>query len=329
MTKQPLITVLSPVYGCRDCLEKMVARVRETFENTAFDWELLLVDDRGPDQPWDLICQLSEQDPRVRGVRLARNHGQHLAIWAGLEAARGDWVAVVDCDLQDDPGAILDLYERAISEQVDAVIVERGSWSDSWFRRFASNSFYKTVRLLGGVHLRNTGNFGLYSRQMVDALVMFREQEVFLPMMVALTGLKTTSYQLDRSDRAAGQSSYKLLTLIRLATAIIIRFSDRPLKLSVIVGLFFSLLSALISLVVLVAWVFGLFTVPGWTSTILSVWFLSGLIMATLGIHGFYLGRVFDEVKARPRIIVETTTPKASAVVQDIQASSVSKGRRT
>lgn len=314
--KRPLITVLSPVYGCRDCLEKLAERVRATFEGTDLDWELLLVDDRASDEPWEVICALSAQDPRVRGVRLARNHGQHLAIWAGLEAARGDWVAVVDCDLQDDPSVIPTLHAQASAEQVDAVIVERGTWSDSRFRRFASNAFYRTVAVLGGIRLKNTGNFGLYSRQMVNALVMYKEQEVFLPMMVALTGLKSTTFELDRSDRAAGQSSYNLRTLVRMAIAIIIRFSDRPLKLSVIIGLTFSLLSAAISLIVLFSWLLGAFTVPGWTSTILSVWFLSGLIMATLGIHGFYLGRVFAEVKARPRIIIETTTPSDS----DLQA---------
>jgi len=304
----PLITVLTPVYGCRDCLESLVERVRTDLEAAQFEWELVLVDDRGPDEPWDLICELSEQDSRIRGVRLARNHGQHLAIWAGLGVARGDWVAVVDCDLQDDPGVIPELYERAIAESADAVIVERGTWSDSRFRRFASNTFYRLVNLLGGIHLKNTGNFGLYSRQMVNTLVMFREQEVFLPMMVALTGLKCAYFQLDRSDRAAGKSSYSFLRLFRLAIAIIIRFSDRPLKLSVIVGLAFSLLSATISVMLVFAWLFNAITVPGWTSTILSVWFLSGLIMATLGIHGFYLGRIFAEVKARPRIIVETTS---------------------
>lgn len=304
----PMITVLSPVYGCRDCLEKLVQRVRSTFEGTDFDWELLLVDDRGPDAPWDLICALAEADPRVRGIKLARNHGQHLAIWAGLEAARGDWLAVVDCDLQDDPSIIPELYQRAVADEVDGVVVDRGSWSDSWFRRFASNSFYRLVDVLGGVRLRNTGNFGLYSRQMVNTLVMYREQEVFLPMMVALTGLKTSTFQQDRSDRAAGQSSYNFLRLLRLATAIIIRFSDRPLKLSVFIGFAFSGLSAVISLLLLIAWLFGAFTVPGWTSTILSVWFLSGMIMATLGVHGFYLGRVFAEVKDRPRIIIETTS---------------------
>lgn len=304
----PLITVLSPVYGCRDCLVSLVERVRAAFEETGFAWELILVDDRGPDEPWPLICELAAEDERVRGVRLARNHGQHLAIWAGLEAARGDWVAVVDCDLQDDPAAIPALYERAITESADAVIVERGSWSDSWFRRFASNTFYRLVDVLGGIKLQNTGNFGLYSRKVVDSLVMFREQEVFLPMMVALTGLKSTTHQINRSERAAGRSSYSFLKLVRMAAEIIVRFSDRPLKLSVVVGFAFSAISASISLFLLIAWLFGAFTVPGWTSTILSVWFLSGMIMATLGVHGFYLGRVFAEVKARPRIVIETTT---------------------
>ncbi|WP_425404938.1 glycosyltransferase family 2 protein [Hwanghaeella sp.] len=313
----PKITVLSPVYGCRDCLEKLAERVTATFEITSLDWELLFVDDRGPDEPWDLICALAEQNPRIRGLRLARNHGQHLAIWAGLEAARGDWVSVIDCDLQDDPTVIPTLYEKAVAEKVDAVIVDRGTWSDSWLRRFASNTFYRVVDLLGGIRLKNSGNFGLYSRQMVDTLVMFREQEVFLPMMVALTGLKNTSHRLDRSDRSAGESSYSFLRLVRLAIAIVIRFSDRPLQLSVLIGMTFSLFSAAISLFLIMAWLFGAFTVPGWTSTILSVWFLSGLIMATLGIHGFYLGRIFGEVKHRPRIIIETTTMEARLVQEE------------
>ena len=178
----PLITMLSPVYGRRDCLEMLAERFRTTFDGQRLDWELLLMDDRWPDEPWDLVCTLSKQDPRIRGICLARNHGQHLAIWAGLAAAQGDWVAVEDCDVQDDPSVIPDLHERAIAEQVDAVIVERGTWSDSWFRRFASRAFLRLVDMLGGIRLKNIGNFGLYSRQMVDALVLYREQEVFLPM---------------------------------------------------------------------------------------------------------------------------------------------------
>ena len=316
MSPTPTISVVSPVYGCRNCLEALSDAVRAAFDGTGLDWELLLVDDRGPDDPWPLICELAQLDPRIRGIRLSRNHGQHLAIWAGLAEARGDWVAVIDCDLQDDPAILSTLHQTALAERAEAVIVDRGVWSDSAFRRFAARTFYRVINVLGGVAIDNVGNFGLYSRRMVDTLLLFREQEVFLPMMVALTGLKHRTYRLDRADRAAGRSAYNFLGLLRLAIAIIIRFSDRPLKLSVIVGLTFSLFSAAISLLLVVAWLSGAFTVPGWTSTVLSVWFLSGLIMATLGIHGFYIGRVFSEVKMRPRIIVETTTDAAETATR-------------
>jgi len=313
MSPPVLISVVSPVYGCTACLEPLSEAVRSAFAGTGLNWELVLVDDRGPGDPWPVISRLAAGDARIRGVRLARNHGQHLAIWAGLAEARGDWVCVVDCDLQDDPEVIPRLLEQAKADAAEAVVVDRGSWSDSLFRRAASSALYRLIGALGGVRIGNVGNFGLYSRRMVDTLLLYREQEVFLPMMISLTGLKRTTLRADRSGRAAGQSSYSLMRLARLAMAIIVRFSDRPLKLSVVIGLAFSVISAGISLLLVIAWAAGEFTVPGWTSTVLSVWFLSGLIMATLGVHGFYLGRVFAEVKMRPRIVVETTTAQESA----------------
>lgn len=303
-----VISIVSPVYGCTACLEMLCLKVRETFDGSGIDWELLLVDDRGPDDPWPLISKLARLDERIRGIRLSRNHGQHLAIWAGLAEAKGDWIAVIDCDLQDDPAVLLELYEATAERQVEAIIVDRGSWSDSWFRRTASRAFYRTINLLGGISIQNAGNFGLYSRRMVDTLLQYEEQEVFLPMMVTLSGLKCDRFRLDRSKRAAGASSYSFRRLISLASAIIVRFSDRPLKLSIVVGFTFSVFSALLSFLLVFLWFFGIFTVPGWTSTVLSVWFLSGLIMATLGVHGFYIGRIFAEVKKRPRITIETAT---------------------
>ena len=167
--------------------------------------------------------------------------------------------------------------------------------------------------MLAGIQIENIGNFGLYGRRMVDTLLQFREQEVFLPIMVSLSGFETEKFQVDRDERLTGNSSYGMMRLIRLAGAIVIRFSDRPLKFSVFSGLLLSLISALASVLLLIAWSLGLITVPGWTSTMLSVWFLSGLIMATLGIHGFYLGRIFAEAKNRPRIIVDKVTYEEEA----------------
>jgi dolichol-phosphate mannosyltransferase len=203
---------------------------------------------------------------------------------------------------------IPDLHAEAQRTGVDAVVVGRGEWSDSAFRRQASRQFFRLLHALAGVRLENVGNFGIYSRRMVDMLCRFHEQEVFLPIMVGLTGLRTSQMQVDRGSRLEGRSSYSLVRLLRLAAAIIIRFSDRPLKLSALVGLTFAAVAFVLSLFLFVGYFLGAFTVPGWTSVVLSVWFLSGLIMLVLGIHGFYLGRVFAEVRARPRLSVERTT---------------------
>ena len=307
-TETPEVSIVSPVYGCRDCLSQLVKSVTDTMDASGLSWELVLVDDCGPDHPWSLICQFAEEDARVRGVKLSRNHGQHLAIWAGLEVCRGEWTAVIDCDLQDDPAMLSALFEEAKESKVHALLVDRGDWSDSWLRRAASTQFYRLVKVLAGIEIKNVGNFGIYSRHMVDTLLKFREQEVFLPMMVALTGLPSRRAKIDRSARAAGESSYSPLRLLRLAAAIVVRFSDRPLKLSALVGFAFSTLAALISVYLLFGYLLGAFTVAGWTSVVLSLWFLSGLILVTLGIHGLYLGRVFAEVRRRPRLSVMYTT---------------------
>ena len=309
MTSNSLISVVSPVYGCRKCLPALAEAVEKAFEGTNLDWELILVDDRAPDEPWPVIESLSQKNPNIHGMRLSRRHGQHLAIWAGLESARGDWVSVIDCDLQDDPIFIPELHAQLIKEKVDAVIVSRGEWKDTAFRRLVSKAFYRVMKVLTGVHFNSDiGNFGLYSRRMVDLLLSFREKEVFLPIMVLLTGLPRSEYEIDRADRHAGDTSYSLMHLLKLAVAIIIRFSDRPLKFSVVVGLAFSGFSAFFSVLLFIAWAIGSFTVPGWASLMLSTWFLSGFILAVLGVHGFYMGRIFVEVQNRPRVIIETTT---------------------
>lgn len=310
MTKRPKISVVSPVYGCVDALHDLVFAVRMAFARRVdLDWELVLVDDRGPGAPWSVICELSKADPRVRGVRLSRNHGQHLAIWAGLEHARGDWIAVIDCDLQDDPTLIPDLYDKATADTLDAVLVDRGVWKDVAWRRIASRAMRRIMQGLSGLDMSlDYGNFGIYSDRLRDVLLSYNDNEVFLPLMVAISGFEKGTIVHPRRRREIGKSSYSLLRLIRLAIGLIVRFSDRPLKLSVLVGSVISAGSALISLGLLIAALSGAFSVPGWVSTMMSIWFLSGLILATLGVHGIYIGRVFSQVQGRPRIIVQEHT---------------------
>jgi dolichol-phosphate mannosyltransferase len=306
-----LVSVVAPVYGCRGCLEALADAVREAFAGTHSAWELILVDDRGPDAPWDLIEELAARDPRIRGVRLARNHGQHLAIWAGLEEARGDWTAVIDCDLQDDPAIIPALVARARAEHLHALVVDRGDWKDSSFRRLASRAFYGVFHVLSGMRIDNVGNFGVYSRTMVDTLLRFGEREPFLPMMVRLTGLSLGTERVDRAGRHEGRSAYSLGKLVAMSLSVLVRFSDRPLKLSAVLGFSLAGIAALVSVALVILRLAGVITVAGWTSTVLSMWFLSGLILGALGVHGFYMASIFAEVKRRPRILVDGRTAEA------------------
>jgi dolichol-phosphate mannosyltransferase len=303
-----LISVVSPVYNCTRCLPKIVQQVATSFLNSDVEWEIVFVDDRGPGEPWPVIERLAKENSRVRGVRLTRNHGQHLAIWAGLSYARGDWVAVIDCDLQDDPSVLPTLIERAREAQSDAIVVDRGTWYDSYWRRAASRAFYALLHSITGLQIGgNAGNFGVYSRRMVENLLAFRDKEVFLPAMVVMTGLERQFHVVPRADRFEGRSSYGVKELLRFAAALVVRFSDRPLKISVLVGFGMSSLSALLAALVAVAWLTGRVQVQGWTSLILSIWFVGGLILSALGIHGFYIGRIFSEVQQRPRLRVLET----------------------
>lgn len=311
MNDKTLISVVSPVYGCDTVLEHLVSAVESAFAASSnLEWELILVDDRGPVEAWPIICSLAEKDKRVRGVRLSRNHGQHLAIWAGLGVSSGEYVAVIDCDLQDDPAIIPKLYAKAISEKLDAVVVERGVWSDSTWRRKASSLMRKTMKTLTRINMGGDfGNFGLYSKRLKDVLLTYKDKEVFLPFMVAMSGFERGFFTHDRSERFSGKSSYNLYRLIRMAIGIVVRFSDRPLKISILLGFVISSFTAIFSIFLFITAMMGIYEVAGWVSTVLSIWFLSGLILATLGIHGLYIGRIFSEVQNRPNIIIQDTTP--------------------
>lgn len=300
------VSVVCPVYGCAECLSDLVDGLRGALDDVGCRWELILVDDRGPDRSWEVMKDLASVDQRVRIIRLSKNHGQHLAIWAGLEQSRGDLVVVMDCDLQDEPAVVPKLIHEIKRSSHDAVVVDRGVWRDSALRRLASMAFFKVMKWLSGMDLQNAGNFGIYTRRLVDELLRFEEQGVFLPFMISLVGFDAGRLVVPRSSRHAGKSSYSLSKLMRHAIQIVIRFSDRPLKLSVVAGLSISLLSVGFSVILVVGRLMGGFTVPGWTSVVLSIWFLAGVFLFVLGLHGYYLGRVLDEVHARPRIIVAT-----------------------
>lgn len=302
------ISVVSPVYRAEGCVEELVRRLSDTLSAISEDYEIILVEDRSPDDSWGVITRLAKADSRVRGVRLARNFGQHYAITAGLDMAAGDWVVVMDCDLQDPPEKIADLYEEALkgNEVVLAHFQER---TESPFRKALSRLFWRGLSWLAGIDFDpRVGNFRIMSRRVVENFRDYREQLRFLGGIVSLMGFTTSSVSMKRDSRFEGESSYTFSKLAALAANIILAYSDKPLRISIQLGLIMAVTAFIAGAAFIFLEAADVVQVPGWTSVMVSVYLIGGIIIANLGLIGYYLSRTFDEVKRRPLYIVERTT---------------------
>jgi dolichol-phosphate mannosyltransferase len=321
----PRISVVSPVYRARECLDELYRRIAGAVGGIDPDFEIVLVEDHGNDGSWEKIVELSRADPRVRGVKLSRNFGQHRACTAGLDLAAGDWVVLMDCDLQDPPEAIPQLYARAM-EGYDIVTASFTSRAETRGRQILSRRFWKLLSWLAGIEFDpQVGNFRILSRRVVESFRGYREQFRYTGAILNLVGFRSTSVPVPRAERYAGRSSYNFGMLIAVATDIVLAYSDKPLKVSVMVGLAMAALSFATGLVVLVLGATGHVTVSGWTSVMVSIYFIGGLIIANLGVIGSYLGRTYDEVKKRPLYVIETTTVVASAISEEAPAARVAR----
>jgi glycosyltransferase involved in cell wall biosynthesis len=298
------ISVVSPVYCCADCLRALCARIGETLSALGKDYEIILVDDASPDDAWPILRELCATDPRIKAIALSRNFGQHYAIAAGIEHATGSWVVVLDCDLQDRPEEISRLYSKA-QEGFDVVFAERETRQDGWFKRTSSRLFIALLNYLSGADYDyRTANFGIYSRSVIDAVRSMGDRSRFFPVMVRWTGFRKASIPVQHDARGNGGSSYTLRKLLRLALDIMLSYSDKPLRLVATLGIIVSLIALVMTGFSLYRYLHGDVTVAGYTSLIASMWLLAGVILFCMGIIGLYVGRVFENVKARPIFIV-------------------------
>jgi len=305
MLKTPLFSVVSPVYRGEESVGPLVDRVRAVLEKITPEFEIILVDDRSPDASWARISECVALDPRVRGLRLSRNFGQHYAITAGLDACAGEWVCVLDCDLQDLPEEIPRLYARAL-EGFEVVVGRRTDRVDGFTRRVVSYGFYRLLEALSGTHQDPAiANFGLYHRKVIQAVLAMREKIRFFPTMVAWVGFRRATVDVAHGQRVFGESSYNYRKLLELGLDIILSYSDRPLRFIIRVGLAISVLSSLMVIRVVQLYFLGRITVLGYTSLIVTFWFFSGLTISMLGVLGLYLGKIFDSVKGRPLYLVD------------------------
>jgi dolichol-phosphate mannosyltransferase len=302
---RPRISVVTPVYNCAGCLEQLYERLAASLSPITHDFEILMVNDGSPDASWTVIVGLAARDPRVRGISLSRNFGQHAAITAGLDKTRGEWVLVLDCDLQDRPEEIPKLYAKAL-DGFDVVLARRLERKDSAVRRLASRLFYRVLSYMTGTEQDEAiANFGLYHRHAIEAVCSIRENHRYFPVMIRWVGFRSTTVDVAHAPRTIGKSSYDLSKTMRLAYDTIISFSDRPLRLTVKLGITIAAISLLLPAIIVYLFLSGDVLVAGWASVMASIWFLGGLIITLLGVIGTYLGRTFDEAKKRPIYIIK------------------------
>ncbi len=304
----PTFSFVSPVYQAEGLLAELVGRLVAVGEGLGGDFEIVLVDDRSADGSWARIQGLAARDPRVRGLRLSRNFGQHRAITAGLEQCRGEWVVVLDCDLQDRPEEIPALYAQA-QRGYDLVLAQRTDRQDSWRKKLLSRLFYRTLSYLTETPQDpSVGNFGIYHRKVVDAVLTMRESIRYFPTMVRWVGFRAATVDVAHAERVAGSSSYSWNRRTNLALDVMLAYSDKPLRLAVKLGLVISGLAFLMLPITLWRYLTGRIWEPGYTSLIMSIWFFSGMLLSGLGMVGLYVGKTFEQVKNRPIYLVDAET---------------------
>lgn len=306
--EKPFLSIVSPVYKAEQLLPELATRIKSAVSPISKYFEIILVEDNGPDNSWEVIQKLSKEDPRVKGYKLSRNYGQHYAITCGLDQATGDWIVVMDCDLQDQPEEIKKLYDKAL-EGFDVVLARREERKDNFFKKLFSKLFYRILGYLTGSNMdESIANFGIYHKNVIKSIVQLRESIRYFPTMVKWVGFKQTSIKVEHAPRAQGKSSYNFKKLLNLAIDIILAFSDKPIRLTIKAGFLVSFFALLIGLIYLIKYLSGDIIVPGYASLIVSIWFLSGLIITILGVVGLYVGKTFEGVKNRPIYIISENT---------------------
>ncbi len=299
------ISVVSPVYRAEGLVQELVAQLREQLGKITSHYEIILVEDRSPDGSWEEIKKLCALYPEVVGMRLSRNFGQHYAISAGLAKTKGEWVVVMDCDLQDQPSEISKLMTEA-KKGYDIVLARRAMRQDRWFKRTFSKFFYCVLGYLTGTEQDPAiANFGVYNRKVIAAINAMPESIRYFPTMVRWVGFHSTKIDVTHAKRPEGKTSYSFKKLLNLALDICLVSSDKPLRLVVKTGFLISLVGFVFAIYTLTLALRGEIQVLGYASLIVSVWGLSGLVIIIVGVVGLYVGKSFEGIKSRPAFIVD------------------------
>lgn len=298
-------SVVVPVYGCKEALPELHRRLVSTFEGMGKSFELIFVDDHDKQNSWEEVFRICQKDERVRGIKLSRNFGQIRAITAGLDNARGDWVIVMDCDLQDRPESIPELYNKAC-EGYDVVFAKRVDRKDSALTKFLSKSFYKVYEYFtDGTYDASLCNFSISRHIVIENYCKLREHNRGYTMFIKWLGFRQTAIELVGDERFAGSSSYSFRKKMNMAFELITAQSNKPLRLSIKIGFVIAFVAFLFLFYAVIRQLMFNDGAAGWTSLIASIYLMGGFILAAIGVVGLYVGNIFTEVKNRPLYVIE------------------------
>lgn len=310
--KNTKLIIVVPCYNEEEVLQETTRQLSTVLssmeqEGKIREGKLLYVDDGSRDATWHIIEQLSTENPRVMGLKLAHNVGHQQALWAGLEWAANapfDAIVSIDADLQDDVQAIVEMTER-FNEGTDIVYgVRKERKTDTFFKKHTAQAFYKLMQTMGGDVVYNHADFRLMSKRALQALVAHPERNLFLRGIVRSLGYPSDFVYYDRHERFAGESKYPLSKMLNFAIDGITSFSVKPLRLITTFGLLFMFVAIVIIGYALYEHLIG-HTIVGWTSLLVSMWFIGGVILTAIGVIGEYIGKIYKEVKRRPRYFIE------------------------
>ena len=308
-----MLSVILPSYNEEKMIPVAAETVSRILSDARIDHELLFVDDGSRDKTWEEIEAAAKGDPRVVGIHFSRNFGKEAAMFAGLEQARGDCCVVIDCDLQHPPEKIVEMYRlwEEGYEVVEGIKEDRGE--ETGLHKFAANRFYGLISKATGLNMADSSDFKLLDRKVVDALNQMPERNVFFRALSFWVGFQRTSVSYRVQERTAGESKWSTRSLIKYAINNIGSFSSAPLHIVTVLGVLMLITALVFGVVALVQKILGV-AIGGFTTVILLLLFASSLIMISLGIIGYYIARIYEELKGRPRYIISRTCGREDPV---------------
>lgn len=305
----PEISVVAPVYNQRsETLLELVQRLSASISTITEDFEIVLVDDGSVNGAWLTIDDMARRNPKIRGLHLARNFGQHVAITAGLDHAKGNWVVVMDADLQDRPEVIPELYAKA-QQGYDVVFVNRSDRPESFVYRTIAAAFYLVLNLLSGQdYNRLQGNFSIVSANAVRAFRLLREPGRFYGGMLRWVGFRHGSITSSHAAPDAGQTSYSLVKRVRFALNLIVSFSTRLLYISILMGLVMAVISFVVGGYIIIEKIlYPKYPLQGWPSLMIAIFFTAGVTNVAIGLTGIYIGQILQQTRGRPLYVIAAT----------------------